>query len=144
MLAQPAAVAVNGSKLTVNYPPRAHDGLVFFAGSKKRNIKMKKIIFLLILNLIFISTSYAYTDRFFQLQQTITEKRPLILWLHGCTEDADEFMQLTQLNKYAQKANAIVFTPEQSKWRNPVDCWNWFMPGTQKRGGQLQKNDFTN
>lgn len=68
--------------------------------------------------------------------------RPLILWLHGCTQSAQEFMGLTGLAEKQQwmGLDAIIYTPEQSVLKNPLTCWNWFLPANQKRNqGKLKE-----
>lgn len=68
--------------------------------------------------------------------------RPLILWLHGCTQSAQEFMGLTGLAEKQQwmGLDALIYTPEQSVLKNPLTCWNWFLPANQKRNaGKLKE-----
>lgn len=82
-------------------------------------------------------SSHAFNHNWFHRDQVNVQARPLIVWLHGCTEVPGEFIELTQILKVANKINAIVYAPQQPATRNMLKCWNWFMPGTQKRGGQL-------
>lgn len=77
----------------------------------------------------------------FSQQAAPSTARPLILWLHGCTQSAEEFMGLTGLAEKQQwmGLNAIIYTPEQSVLKNPLTCWNWFLPANQKRNaGKLK------
>jgi poly(hydroxyalkanoate) depolymerase family esterase len=60
-------------------------------------------------------------------------KRPLILMLHGCTQDPDDFALGTGMNLLAQEQRFIVAYPKQSKRANPSGCWNWFNAGDQLR-----------
>ena len=59
---------------------------------------------------------------------------PLVVLLHGCTQDAAEFAAATRMNEYAAEAGAIVVYPEQPASANPQKCWNWFLPAHQARG----------
>jgi poly(hydroxyalkanoate) depolymerase family esterase len=51
---------------------------------------------------------------------------PLVVALHGCTESADEFRQLTRWDDLAQAKGFIVVFPQQSKSANNMNCWNFF------------------
>jgi len=60
---------------------------------------------------------------------------PLIVALHGCTQNATDFAAGTQLDSGAERYNAMVVYPEQSARANPQRCWNWFLPEHQSRYG---------
>ena len=51
---------------------------------------------------------------------------PLVVMLHGCTQDADDFARGTRMDAVAEAAGAFVLYPEQSQRANPQRCWNWF------------------
>ncbi len=60
-------------------------------------------------------------------------KRPLIIMLHGCTQDPDDFARGTGMNSLAREGRFIVAYPKQSKRANQSGCWNWFNAGDQIR-----------
>ncbi|HEX6373250.1 MAG TPA: PHB depolymerase family esterase [Longimicrobium sp.] len=57
---------------------------------------------------------------------------PLVVMLHGCTQDPDDFARGTRFNALAEPAGAIVVYPEQTAAHNPQKCWNWFDPAHQR------------
>jgi poly(hydroxyalkanoate) depolymerase family esterase len=59
---------------------------------------------------------------------------PLIVALHGCTETADQFRQLSRYDEVADSSGAIVVYPEQTKDANYMSCWNWFQDAHNHRG----------
>lgn len=59
---------------------------------------------------------------------------PLLLMLHGCTQNPDDFARGTRMNDLAREFGYVVAYPAQSSQRNQNRCWNWFQPGDQQRG----------
>ena len=57
---------------------------------------------------------------------------PLIVLLHGCTQDAQDFARGTAMNELAEKHRCMVLYPEQISKANKARCWNWFEPGHQR------------
>jgi poly(hydroxyalkanoate) depolymerase family esterase len=62
------------------------------------------------------------------------EPVPLVVMLHGCTQDPDDFATGTQMNKLAEELNCLVVYPAQSMQANSSRCWNWFSAVDQQRG----------
>jgi poly(hydroxyalkanoate) depolymerase family esterase len=58
---------------------------------------------------------------------------PLVVSLHGCTETADVFRQLTRWDQLAEAKGFIVVFPEQSKSNNNMNCWNFFQQAHMER-----------
>jgi poly(hydroxyalkanoate) depolymerase family esterase len=59
---------------------------------------------------------------------------PLVVALHGCTQTADKFRQLSRFDALADAKGFIVVYPEQPSSSNYLSCWNWFQQQHMKRG----------
>ncbi|WWB85532.1 PHB depolymerase family esterase [Priestia aryabhattai] len=59
---------------------------------------------------------------------------PLVVMLHGCTQDPDQFAAGTQMNALAEIEKFLVLYPEQPSSANSNKCWNWFDTAHQSRG----------
>jgi poly(hydroxyalkanoate) depolymerase family esterase len=59
---------------------------------------------------------------------------PLVVMLHGCTQDPDDFANGTQMNLLAEEMGCLVVYPAQSQQANASRCWNWFSAVDQQRG----------
>ncbi|MES2945991.1 MAG: PHB depolymerase family esterase [Pseudomonadota bacterium] len=59
---------------------------------------------------------------------------PLVVMLHGCTQNPDDFAAGTAMNEAAEAQGFYVLYPAQSQQANPQRCWNWFKHSHQARG----------
>jgi len=59
---------------------------------------------------------------------------PLVVALHGCTETADVYRQLSGWDALAEAKGFIVAFPQQTSGRNYMSCWNWFRSSDMQRG----------
>lgn len=66
---------------------------------------------------------------------SVRNRRPsLVMMLHGCTQDPDDFAQGTRMNRLADQHDLIVVYPQQTRGANAQGCWNWFEARHQRRG----------
>jgi poly(hydroxyalkanoate) depolymerase family esterase len=59
---------------------------------------------------------------------------PLLVLLHGCTQDADDVARGTRMDALATARGVAVLYPEQDPDAHPLRCWNWYEPAHQGRG----------
>ena len=59
---------------------------------------------------------------------------PLLVMLHGCTQDPDDFARGTRMNALARAHGFLVLYPAQSQRANAQRCWSWFKHNHQARG----------
>jgi len=59
---------------------------------------------------------------------------PLVVMLHGCTQDPDDFAAGTGMNDAARAGGFFVLYPAQAQNANASRCWNWFKHNHQGRG----------
>lgn len=58
---------------------------------------------------------------------------PLIVMLHGCTQNPDDFASGTRMNTLAEESGCFVLYPAQTAAANRSRCWNWFRRADQRR-----------
>jgi len=61
-------------------------------------------------------------------------KPALVMMLHGCSQNAQDFEAATLMNDLAEKQGFYVVWPTQPASNNAGKCWNWFDPQSQVRG----------
>ncbi|WP_338872886.1 extracellular catalytic domain type 1 short-chain-length polyhydroxyalkanoate depolymerase [Myxococcus stipitatus] len=60
--------------------------------------------------------------------------RPLLVALHGCLQNPDQFAGLTRLNEKADAEGFLVLYPNQATFANATQCWNFMLGMNQERG----------
>lgn len=60
--------------------------------------------------------------------------RPLVVMLHGCSQNPDDFAAGTGMNELARAQGFAVLYPAQAQEANPARCWNWFKHNHQQAG----------
>lgn len=63
------------------------------------------------------------------------QSMPLVVMLHGCKQNPDDFAAGTGMNALAEEEGCLVVYPAQTKNANGSNCWNWFQAGDQRRDG---------
>ena len=63
------------------------------------------------------------------------ERLPLVVMLHGCSQDAAAFAASTRMNRLAQTERFLVLYPEQDRLANLQNCWSWY----DTRAGRAQR-----
>lgn len=64
-----------------------------------------------------------------------TGPTPLLVMLHGCTQDARDFARGTRMNQRAGARGWMVLYPEQPADAHPQRCWNWYLEDHQTAEG---------
>ncbi len=89
-----------------------------------------------------------FTDRTFELNGrthhyklfvpggVTLQARPMVVMLHGCTQNPADFALGTDMNAIASAAGWVVLYPAQSARANHTKCWNWFKAGPEPGAGE--------
>ena len=64
----------------------------------------------------------------------LTGPAPLVVVLHGCTQDAALYDHGSGWSALADRHGFLLLFPEQSRANNPMLCFNWFSAGDSRRG----------
>jgi poly(hydroxyalkanoate) depolymerase family esterase len=70
----------------------------------------------------------------FYLPKGLPEGAPLVVVLHGCTQNAAVYDYRSGWSQLADEAGFALLFPEQQGANNPNLCFNWFQPADTKRG----------
>lgn len=65
-------------------------------------------------------------------------KPSLVVMLHGCDQNAEEFAKGSHIEALAEKEKFIALFPEQNILNNAMRCWNWYVPAYNSRYGESQ------
>lgn len=56
-----------------------------------------------------------------------TQRHPVVIALHGCSQKADDFAQISGWNKIANNNQFYMLYPQQKTINNFTSCFNWFL-----------------
>lgn len=65
---------------------------------------------------------------------SLPKNAPLVVILHGCTQNAAGYDTGAGWSQLADRAGFAVLAPEQTRENNINGCFNWFLPGDTERG----------
>ena len=69
----------------------------------------------------------------YYLPANLPQGAPLVVVLHGCTQNADGYDRHAGWSQLADQAGFALLYPEQHHGNNPNLCFNWFRPGDTRR-----------
>jgi poly(hydroxyalkanoate) depolymerase family esterase len=70
----------------------------------------------------------------YHLPDDLPENAPLVVVLHGCTQNAAAYDHHSGWSQLADKAGFSLLYPEQQRANNQNLCFNWFLPSDTRRG----------
>lgn len=69
------------------------------------------------------------------LPRTLKSSAPLVVVLHGCTQNAAVYDHGSGWSHLADRHGFALLFPEQQRANNMNLCFNWYQPGDASRGG---------
>jgi poly(hydroxyalkanoate) depolymerase family esterase len=103
-----------------------------------RNVRPRKPLEILdgaqFLSRSYVCTAGKRTYKLYIPRGLHEDRHPLVVMLHGGTQDADNFAAGTRMNALAEEHGFLVAYPVQSRSANASLCWNWFKSEDQSRG----------
>lgn len=69
----------------------------------------------------------------FHVPAALPDQAPLVVVLHGCTQNAAGYDHHAGWSQLAEEAGFALLFPEQHAGNNPNLCFNWFRPGDTRR-----------
>nr|WP_295901994.1 PHB depolymerase family esterase [uncultured Bdellovibrio sp.] len=71
--------------------------------------------------------------------QDASVKRPLLLWIHGCNQTDEKFVDVTDIVEKTKHLNPLIIAPYQVSKMNLLKCWNFTSSEMQKRDGDFMQ-----
>ncbi|WP_231687997.1 extracellular catalytic domain type 1 short-chain-length polyhydroxyalkanoate depolymerase [Bacillus sp. FJAT-18017] len=82
--------------------------------------------------------SYTYNNKEYKVYVPSGYKSgtpvPVVVMLHGCTQDPTQFATGTKMNTIAERETFLAVYPDQPKTAHTNKCWKWFDSAHQSRG----------
>lgn len=63
-------------------------------------------------------------------------KRPLIVWIHGCNQTPDRFVEISNVVAETAHLNPIIMAPNSKSKLNVLKCWNFLSQEMKHRDGE--------
>lgn len=73
-------------------------------------------------------------NAWFYVPESAAPAAPLVLVLHGCTQNAAGYDESSGWSRLADQHGFVLLYPEQQRCNNPNLCFNWFSEGDAARG----------
>lgn len=125
--AMPTDLPAEGEFLTKSYVKESHDQT---QGQGRTQIHPQ-----LVPHIHFHTKSRpSHTYKIYIPSNSNDQPLPLLIMLHGCTQNPDDFATGTAMNLLAEEQKFIVAYPAQTQSANAQKCWNWFRTDDQSRG----------